>query len=161
MDGRRKVKDDVDRIGESLVFWISGAGRVKETAVVALLNLASHVGTVGIVSVQEDFSRADPVLIKVRKIAARSAVRSSIKDLIWNQHSVGIEPHSSRTDGRKQREHPGTPLQPGRTWECVHLNSSILARPAPIRFYPLPRRAVCAPRRDREPARAVSSGIRP
>jgi hypothetical protein len=102
MDGRCKAKDDVDRIGESLVFWISGAGRVKGTTVVALLNLASHVGTVGIVPVQEEFSRGDPVLIKVRKIAARAAVRGSIKDLIWNQHSVGIQPHTCRAEQRGQ-----------------------------------------------------------
>src|SRR5208337_1718955 len=77
-DGRRKVKGDVDRIGESLVSWISGAGRVKGTTVVALLNLASHVGAVGIASVQEQFSGAYPVKIEVGKIAARTAVGSGI-----------------------------------------------------------------------------------
>jgi hypothetical protein len=109
MDGGRKAEDDVDGVGESLlVFWISRAGRVKGAAVVALLNLAGHGGTVGIAATKQQFPRTKPARIKVGKNTARPVVRSGIGFLIRNQHAAGVSPHTRGAErgGENQPERP-------------------------------------------------------
>src|SRR6266404_2523563 len=125
MNSGCKVERDIHRVSESLLVpWIPGDGRIERTAVVALLNLASYFGTVGIASVQQKLSRAYPVWIQIGKIAARPAMRRGIGDLMRNHHAVDVSPHAASADDREQRQHPGTIPEQGRNRHCGHLAPS-------------------------------------
>src|SRR5467141_3910648 len=122
MNSGCKVERNIHRVSESLLVpWIPGDGRIERPAVVALLNLASYFGTVGIASVQQKLSRAYPVWIQIGKIAARPAMRRGIGDLMRNHHTVDVSPHPASTEDREQRQQPRTKPEQRRSRDCGHL----------------------------------------
>src|SRR5467141_3383416 len=125
MNSGCKVERNIHRVSESLLVpWIPGDGRIERPAVVALLNLASYFGTVGIASVQQELASAYPVWIQIGKIAARPAMRSGIGDLMRNHHAVYVSPHAPSTEDREQRQQPRTKPEQKRSLDCGHLAPS-------------------------------------
>ena len=106
MHRRSKQEHDVHRIGKALlVFWILGSLRIERVAVVALLDLARDLGTVGIAPVQQQFPCSQPSRVEVRQDSAGLPVSRGVGFLIRNQHALDVEPHAEgRECGEQQSD---------------------------------------------------------
>ena len=97
MDCRRKQEHYVHRIGKSLlIFRIVRAIGIEFTPVISGLDLASHLGSVGIAVAKQQFTCPEPTGIEVRQVPARSIVTSRIALLVGDEHPLHVEPHAPR-----------------------------------------------------------------
>src|SRR5260370_41135863 len=102
MNDRRQMKNNVHRVGESLlVDWVCRARSIERAAVVSSLNLTRDLGAIRISAMEEQFPRAQPARIEIGKIAARAVMRGGVGDLMRNQHTIDVSPHADRTQDRK------------------------------------------------------------
>src|SRR5208337_794765 len=99
MDGGRKEEGDVDGVGECLLIILtSGPDRIERAAVVSGLNFVRDFGAVRVSAMQEKFLSADPKFIEVGKISSWFQAGGGIRDLIGNQHAVGVQPYAGCTE---------------------------------------------------------------
>src|SRR5208282_1816079 len=134
-DRRREIENDIYRISKSLlVDGVSGTRSIERAAVVSGLNFSCDLGAIRISAMQEEFPRSQPTGIEIGKISARPVMRSGVRNLVRNQHTVRIGPRAHSTKDRKQRQLPGTKPKPGRSRDGVHpvTSGSDALRSAPV-----------------------------
>src|SRR5260370_30989352 len=133
MNDRRQMKNNVHRVGESLlVDWVCRARSIERAAVVSSVNLARALGAIRISAMEEQFPRAQPARIEIGKIAARPVMRGGVGDLMRNHHPADVSPSPGRTDRVSK-------YQPERLMENARPHLRSPQHLSPNRKFPRPR----------------------
>jgi hypothetical protein len=97
MNRGREQEHYVDRVGKRLLIpRIAWAIRIERPAIIASLNFACDLWTVGIAMMEQQLACPEPAWIEIGEIPSRAIVTRGSRLLIRDQHMLDVEPHAGR-----------------------------------------------------------------